>query len=430
MATTTKPQTTLQSITRNEDWVCVFIGLLLIGITLLLYAPSAPSFAWTDTYQLVTISTATRNLSAYFSVAAIIFGLISLFKMVNGESILRFFTGFVVISVLGLVSLILAGNEAMRYWGIEYVIFSLLAGILFRAAFGVPVWLQEAVNSEFYTKIGLVILGTSIIFSDILQAGALGLGQAVIVVLCVWYFAYWISKKLRLDDEMSAIIASAVSICGVSAAIAACGAIKGDSKKLSYVISLVLIVAVPMLIFMPILVNQFGLSPIVGGAWLGGTIDTTGAVVASGALLGEDALKTSTIVKFSQNVLLGIAALLLSVTWAVKKQSEKVDYRVIWERFPKFILGFIGASLLFSFALSPETIAAHKGAFRFIQTVWFSLAFVCIGLETNFSDLVKMDSGRPLLAFLTAQTFNIILTLIIAILLFGGILFAVPTFTN
>lgn len=429
MAATSNPGR-FASITKNEDWVSVILGFLMICIALTIYKPSPAKISWTTIYEFVTLSSDTKNLTGFFAIALVISGLIVFIRLLNGENVTRFLTGFLVVSILAFLSLVLAGNETMKYWGIEYVIFSLLAGILFRMAFGLPLWLKEAVNSEFYTKTGLVILGTGIIFSDILQAGALGLAQAVVVVLCVWYFAYWISKKFKLDDELSAIIASAVSICGVSAAIAACGAIQGDSKKLSYVISLVLIVAVPMLVFMPMLANQLGLSPIVGGAWLGGTIDTTGAVVASGALLGEDALKACTIVKFSQNVLLGIAALLLSVSWAVKKQQEKVNFGVVWERFPKFVIGFIAASLLFSFYLSPATVAEHKNAFKFIQTIWFSLAFVCIGLETNFKDLVQMDSGRPLVAFLTAQAFNIILTLLVALLLFGGFIFAIPVFSG
>src|SRR6185369_1809985 len=154
-----------------------------------------------------------------------------------------------------------------------------------------------------------------------------------------WYFAFWLCKKLKLDDELKMMISSAVSICGVSAAIATAGAIKGDTKKLSYVISLVLVTAIPMMIFMPYIAKHFGFSQEVTGAWLGGSIDTTGAVVASGSLVGDTALKISTIVKFSQNVLLGIAALAISVYWSYQKKEviegveKKPTLGVIWERF-------------------------------------------------------------------------------------------------
>ena len=230
-------------------------------------------------------------------------------------------------------------------------------------------------------------------------------------------------KKLKVDSELTMMIASAVSICGVSAAIATAGAIKGDTKKLSYVISLVLICAIPMMIGMPYLANWMGLSQAVTGAWLGGTIDTTGAVGASGTLVGEEALKISTIVKFSQNVLLGIAAFAISVYWTYKKNAavdevEKPTLKVIWERFPKFVLGFVAASLLFSFVLSADTITSVKDGLKNIQSLWFVLAFTSIGLETKFSDLMKGENRKPMYAFLLAQLFNVVITLAVAYLLF------------
>ena len=220
------------------------------------------------------------------------------------------------------------------------------------------------------------------------------------------------------------MISSAVSICGVSAAIATSGAIKGDSKKLSYVISMVLITAIPMMIFMPMIAAYLGLSEEVTGAWLGGSIDTSGAVVASGSLVGETALKISTIVKFSQNVLLGLAAFAISVYWTYTKHPNsnepegKPSLKVIWERFPKFVLGFLAASLLFSFVISPEVNSAVKGSLKNLQGLWFALAFTSIGLETNFADLFNKQSKKPFYAFLIAQGFNIVVTLIIALLLF------------
>jgi uncharacterized membrane protein YadS len=229
---------------------------------------------------------------------------------------------------------------------------------------------------------------------------------------------------LKVDDELTMMISSAVSICGVSAAIATAGAIKGDPKKLSYVISMVLIVAIPMMIFMPMIAHYFGFSQEVTGAWLGGSIDTTGAVVASGTLVGETALKISTIVKFSQNVLLGVAAFAISIYWTYTKNPSatnadtKPTLKVIWERFPKFVIGFIGASILFSFFISPETAAKIKEPIKNLQGLWFALAFTSIGLETNFRDLFNKNSRKPLYAFLIAQTFNVFITLAIAWFLF------------
>ena len=201
------------------------------------------------------------------------------------------------------------------------------------------------------------------------------------------------------------------------------GAINGDKKKLSFIISLVLIVAIPMMIFLPVIARWMGLSDIVTGAWLGGTIDTTGAVVAAGTITGEAGLKYATIVKFSQNVLLGLAAFVISIFWAyrTKEKDQKgkhVPVSIIWERFPKFVLGFILASLIFSFILSPETAKSSGKVMKAFSGFWFNLAFISIGLETRFADFKHMDSKKPFYSFLIAQGFNIVFTLGVSWLLF------------
>lgn len=295
-------------------------------------------------------------------------------------------------------------------------------GLIIRNTVGLPKWLAPAAKSEYFIKAGLVLLGTSVLFREIMKAGALGMVQAVIVVISVWYFSFWIAKKFKLDREMAVMLSSAVSICGVSAAIATCGAIKGDSKKLSYVISIVLVVAVPMMYLMPYLANLLGLSQEVAGAWLGGTIDTTGAVVASGKFIGETAEKYSVIIKSSQNVLLGVAAFAISIYWSYRGTNKEIkpSAAVLWERFPKFVLGFIAASLVFSFLFEPTYAKELGKVAKGLRETLFSIAFVAIGLETDFRKIFNKENSRNTFTFLIAQTFNIILTLIVAYLLFGS----------
>lgn len=251
------------------------------------------------------------------------------------------------IYALTVIALIVAGNKALNNLNLEAVIICLALGLIIRNFLHVPEWLKSALATELFVKIGLILLGTSIIFGDILKAGTLGLVQSLVVVFSVWYFAFWLCRKLKVDEEMGLMISSAVSICGVSAAIATSGAIEGDSKKLSYVISMVLITAIPMMIFMPMIAGYMGLSQEVTGAWLGGSIDTSGAVVASGTLVGEEALKISTIVKFSQNVLLGVAAFAISVYWTYSKTAanenghvQKPTLGVIWGAFSQICRWF------------------------------------------------------------------------------------------
>jgi uncharacterized membrane protein YadS len=244
--------------------------------------------------------------------------------------------------------------------------------------------------------------------------------QAVIVVLSVWYFSFWVSRKMGVDSEMSMMLSSSVSICGVSAAIATCGAIKGDPKKLSFIVSLVLIVAIPMMYILPFFAKWMGLSEQVAGAWLGGTIDTTAAVVASGKFIGETAEQYSVIIKSAQNVLLGVAAFAISIYWSYKGTNSNIrpSGSVLWERFPKFVLGFLVASLIFSFAFEPATGKSLSKIAQESRGLLFSLAFVCIGLETSFRDIFKKENSKYIWSFLIAQGFNIVLTLVVAWFLF------------
>ena len=415
-----------QKFTLHEDWVVVVLGFLIIAAALFRIIPVPPSYSWENIDQLTGKILTAENFYKIGIQFVFVFVAAAIGYFLNNKPLKSFLTVvFPVLYILTIVALIISGYKGMKDLGLEAVIFSLSIGLLIRNIFGIPEWFRTLLNGEVFVKIGLVLLGTTVIFRDILKAGSLGLIQALLVVVSVWYFAYWLCRKLKIDDELTMMISSAVSICGVSAAIATAGAIKGDTKKLSYVISLVLVTAIPMMIFMPILANVIGLSQEETGAWLGGTIDTTGAVVASGSLVGEVALKICTIVKFSQNVLLGAAAFAISIYWTYNKKAaagqhvEKPTLGLIWERFPKFVLGFVAASLLFSFVLSADKIAEVKDGLKNIQLLWFVLAFTSIGLETKFSDLFNEQSKKPLIAFLVAQTFNIIVTLIIAVLLFN-----------
>jgi len=408
----------------HEDWSVVVLGFAIILLFLSGWIVPVPSYSWSNVSELSDKVFTTQNLSSIGAQFVLVFLFSVLGALLTGKSIKYSVLVFPVIYLLTLIALILAGNKEVKGLNLEAVIFSLAIGLLIGNTVQLPSWFREALSTELYVKIGLVLLGTGVIFSDILKAGSLGLIQALLVVLSVWYFAFWLCKKFKIDDELALMISSAVSICGVSAAIATAGAIKGDAKKLSYVISLVLITAIPMMIFMPYLAKSWGLSEEVTGAWLGGSIDTTGAVAASGTLVGEIALKISTIVKFSQNVLLGLAAFAISIYWTYSRKSAgdaavaKPTLSLIWERFPKFVIGFVAASVLFSFFLSPERVSGVKDGLKNIQTLWFVLAFTSIGLETKFKDLIKADNQKPLYAFLLAQLFNIIITLILAYLLF------------
>lgn len=411
----------------HEDWIAVIIAFLSIGLICLGLHPSMPKFDWNNSDTLLQKLGSHSNLYKIGILFCWVLGSLLLSNLLSGKRFdIRIVTGLLAIMAISMFAQVFTGNAVIKDLGIEIVLFSLLLGLFISNVIGLPEWLRPVLQTELFIKIGLVMLGAGIIFQELLKGGGLGVLQSVVVVFTVWYFTFWLCKQFKLDDEFRMMISSAVSICGVSAAIATSGAIEGDNKKLSHVISLVLIVAIPMMIFMPYIARWMNMPPDVAGAWLGGTIDTSGAVVAAGTMLGDEALKYATLVKFSQNILLGIAAFFISVWWTYSKKEtnqSKPGFRTIWDRFPKFVLGFIIVSLFFSFVLPSTLVASVKGNIKDLQTCFFAVAFACIGLETKFVDIFKMENGRPAMAFIIAQVFNILVTLGMAYLVFGGVLF-------
>ena len=420
------------SLWRKEDWWAVWLGFTLLGLT------ASRAISW-----LPTVGKWTSDLSSAVALADLPFFLIlalgllgltglAIFFM-KKEDLRTYWAGFLVIFALAFVGMILASQHTIHYLGLEYVLWALILGLLISNTVGVPRWLKPAVRAELYIKIGLVLLGAEILFQTIIKAGVFGVAQALIVVGAVWFFCYFLALKVGIERSLASVLASGVSICGVSASIATGGAIKAKPKEVSYAVSLVLLIAIPMLIGEPFIAKAIGMPDAVAGAWIGGTIDTTPAVVAAGALYSEKAMTVAAIVKMAQNTLIGVAAFILAVYWVLKverKPGEKPSPVEIWYRMPKFVVGFVIASVIFSLVLMPTlgeaAVKSSLAVSKAFRKWFFALAFVCIGLDTKFKELVKVGGGRPLLVFIIAQVFNVVLTLAIAYVLFSGIFFPPP----
>lgn len=220
-----------------EDVLAVILGCILIAgvLTTAFLLPGykfiTPVYQWANSHELFTKVFAWQNLLVLAVIGIIFTGVTAIAVRFSGKLPNKFLFGFPVLYVLAIVSFILSGNKSINSYGIEYVIFALLFGLFLNNFFSLPEWLKQAARAEFFIKTGLVILGSSVLFTDIIKAGFTGLIQAILVVTAVWFFAMWLSRKLKVDDEFAVIIASAVSICGVSAAIVAAGAIQGDKKN-------------------------------------------------------------------------------------------------------------------------------------------------------------------------------------------------------
>lgn len=410
----------------NEDWLALVVAAPLMAAVLAGWQVRLPSLGWTSLVDLAG-AVSPANLQAIGATTAVLIAVaVAALAPVAGWRIGSLLAGCGLVFALAWMAQLLAANGRAKALGVEYVVFALALGLAWQQVLPVPAWLMTAVRTEFFIKVGIVILGAGILFPELMKAGVPGLIQAALVIPVVWQATFWIARRLRVDDEFAVMISSAVSICGVSAAIATCGAIQGDRRKLSYVTSLVLVCAVPMMLLMPGAARALGLGAAAAGAWLGGTLDTTGSVLAATEMLGETASKTGAVVKLSQNVFIGIAALVISLWWTSREPATRVAdtdisrLRLVWERFPKFVLGFLAASLVFSFVLSPEAVKAADKPLKGLREIWFAAAFVSIGLETKIGDLLSLGGGRPALAFVVGQAVNIGWTLALAVALFGG----------
>jgi len=416
---------------RSEDWWSCWVGFFILLLAIIGLLPNPPKIGtWTSLSAAFPKGIGTLGTSIVLFITMGILTLIGAAAM--KKDVKLYIPGFLVIFALTFISMVISKQAFIKKWGISYVLFALIFGLIISNFFKVPRILKEAGLTEFFIKIGLVCMGATIMFSVVLKAGAIGIIQAVVVATTVWFMTYFICRKFAISQRFSSIIATANSICGVSATIAAGGAVQGDPKEISYMVAWVLVCAVVLIIVMPPIAIWMGLPNNMAGAWVGGVIDNTGAVIAAGEVIGgKAAVNAAAMVKMGQNVLIGLVAFLMAI-WATMsldraEGAERPSFMEIWYRFPKFVIGFMVASLIVSFLVEPGMGAkAAKGvakACKSYRSWFFAICFVSIGLETNFKELVSVGGGRPAAAYWISQTANAVWTLFIVWILWSGTFF-------
>ena len=351
----------------------------------------------------------------------------------GGRSVRACLPGAILLAALAGLAYVLSGQKVIKYYNLEYPLWALAVGLFMGNAVGVPRWLAPALMGEFFIKTGLVIFGAEVLVSRLLALGLPGLMTAWIVTPVVLVATYLFGVHgMRIPSRALCMTLSAdMSVCGVSAAIATGAACRAKKEELSLAIGLSLFFTVIMMVAMPPLIRWMGLDPILGGAWIGGTIDATGAVVAAGESLGKEAGEVAATVKMIQNSMIGLIAFAVAIYWAGWVDRDPAGPRgtlagEAWRRFPRFILGFLAASVVCSWlhALGPEQALWVDGAttgFTAKLRGWlFCAGFVCMGLQTSFRELAPyLASGRPVVLYLIGQALNLMLTLAVASLTFG-----------
>lgn len=387
-------------------------------------------------------SAETKPFNLFVSLAVLMVALALFFSIGNvvmGRNVVQFLIGFPFVFALATISYFVAAQSTLKAWGLEYVIWGITIGMLISNTIGTPKWIEPAVQTEYYIKTGLVLLGSSILLGKILMIGLPGLFITWVACPVVLIFTYWFGQKvLKLPSKTLNITLSAdMSVSGVSAAIAAAAASRAKKEELTLAVGISIIFTAIMMFAMPIVIKAVGMNQVLAGAWMGGTIDSTGAVVAAGALVGPVAMNVAATIKMIQNILIGIMAFAIAAYWCLvvdRSRKDEIDLSVkgamheVWRRFPKFVLGFIGASVVFSIIYQymghdVGKVLLDEGMTRSwvtpLQGWFFALAFASIGLGTNFREVGHhLKDGKPVILYVVGQSTQFIVTLLMAYLMF------------
>ncbi|MEN0110676.1 MAG: putative sulfate exporter family transporter [Planctomycetota bacterium] len=439
----------------SEDWLAVLLGGLLLSVCFVACVlagegnPLRPWLAapggWSQSPQEAFDGRRMGIVGVGLSTLVLFSTGVATFGETRLGSFVRAFSG---VFAMALVAYVMAKQAVVDHYGFGYMLWAIVLGLLVANTVGAPAWMRPALRGELFTKVGLVLLGAEVLVGRLLALGAPGVCVAWLVTPVVLVSTYLFGRRvLRIASPTLAIVVAAdMSVCGVSAAIATAAACRAKKEELSLAIGMSLLFTAVMMVVLPAAVLAMGLGPTVGGAWIGGTIDSTGAVAAAGTLLGQDGLEVAATIKMIQNVLVGVTAFAVAAYWVTcvetggrgsgageegapeerPRLSLAGGVAEVWRRFPKFLLGFLGASIVFSAIAASGDAGASLvgdtigGATKTLRNWCFCLAFVAIGLDTDFRALAgTLSGGKPVLLYVCGQSLNLLLTLAMAYLAFG-----------
>ena len=289
--------------------------------------------------------------------------------------------GFVLVYVLSVLVFAASAWEKAIYYNVEPPLVALLGGLVIGNLAGLPRWLDAGFRVEFYIKTGIVLLGATLPFTLIVWVGPVAILQASIVSVATFLVIFFTSRRLGLDHRLAAVLGAGGAVCGVSAAIAIAGAVRAKKEYPPIAITLVVLWAIVMIFVLPLVSRALALPAGVGGAWIGtsefadaagfAAAQTYGGFATAGAVSGtaDQAVWSYTLIKVvGRDVWIGIWALVLSIIavtrWEVAETGGGVDVGQIWWRFPKFVVGFLLASLLVTLAVRNVSFADYNAVVR------------------------------------------------------------------
>lgn len=426
------------SFLASEDWWAVILGLVLVLGTFVATIMNKPldilkkaqPVAWPST-KITLGAHFASNWTAYLFLFALLVVLMGFAVYVMSGKMQNFALSFTVLFLGATLILVLSSQVTLKKFGLENAFWALVIGLVIGNIMKFPDWFKAAAGrTEFYIKTGIILLGAKLPFSMIMSGGIWGFLEAFLIVTVGFTAAFLVAKKLGFDNRFAAVLGAGGSVCGVSASIAVGGAVKADEKQVGYVSSLVVLFALALIFIMPALAKVLGMNEFVAGAWIGGSELADAAGLAAAAMVSEKAVQTFTLVKLNRDMMIGFLCFIfayVSVTqWEKNPAGTKPSPKVIWDRFPKFVLAFLAASAIISFvelsygAKTSKLVISHLNVLR---TWLFTIAFLCIGLNTKIKD-VRAMGAKPIMAFATVVCVNFLTGLTLAYLFFGGIIAA------
>ncbi len=433
----------------KEDWWSIWLGCGLIAAAVLLFVNGgsikwlavAPQ-KWSHLPEVLTqLQQNALRYGALFALWALLFGLGLAALGINLSAFLpAFLVLFVVAAALYFLGL---WDQSARY-NLEPPLVALALGILVSNTVGVPRWLTPALRVEFYIKTGIVLLGASLPLTLIAWAGPVAMVQAAIVSLVTFGVIYLSAKRLGLNARLAATLGTGGAVCGVSGAIAIGGAVGAKKEDVSVAISLVVVWAVVMIFVLPLAAKSLHLATGVAGAWIGTSefADAAGLAAAqtyggyAGNVPGISGSADASVAAFTlmkvigRDVWIGVWAFVLSLIATTRWERTEIQSRTgageIWRRFPKFVLGFLIASLAVTAisrgydyaAYKKDVIPALVAPLQALRTWAFTFAFLSIGLTTRLREFVAVGA-RPFYAFTAGVIANVALGYFLSTQVFG-----------
>jgi uncharacterized integral membrane protein (TIGR00698 family) len=432
----------------TEDWWAVWLGLGIVGVAYIFYL-SGSSIAWLavapakwSTWSQLGAQLSTNGIRylALLSACILVFTIVTSFI---GQKPKAFIPAFIFIFIVSTIIYIAGSWDQANRYNLEPPLMALALGLFISNVIGLPRWLDAGFRVEFYIKLGIVLLGATLPFTLIIWAGPVAILQASIVSLVTFLTIFFVARKLGLDHRLAAVLGAGGAVCGVSASIAIAGAVRAKKEHPPIAISLVVFWAIILIFTLPLVSRALHLPTGVAGAWIGTSefADAAGLAAAQsyGGLAGthgiagtaDQALASYTLIKvIGRDIWIGIWSLvlaLISVTyWERSETNSKVQIGQIWWRFPKFVIGFLVASVLTTLIVHGHTMADYNKLVKpslilpitSLRTWAFTFSFLSIGLTTRFRDLANAGV-KPFIAFTVGVIVNVILGYILSIVVFG-----------